>query len=227
MERQFSGLDYSISTAILNAANYGTPQRRERFFMIGLIGNSKPAFPLPTHYKNLEAWNSFVGDFDVKPAVKPNSWTTVEDAFSKLPKNRANRCDYAVMNISEIVKQRMKFIGIGQNFKVVPQELLPNCWTSGKHLGSDTFGRLDPKLPSVTIRTAAYNPSKGRYIHPYEDRGLDTREMAVLQDFPQSWEFRSKNRPKVTLVSAGKQIGNAVPPSLAKALGIAVLKQIK
>ncbi len=130
------------------------------------------------------------------------------------------------MNISDVVKHRMTYIPQGKNFKVLPMELRPNCWKTGKHQGNDTFGRLIPDLPSVTIRTAAYNPAKGMYIHPFENRGLDTIEMAVLQDFPLDWEYKTSGRDKVTLVSGGKQIGNAVPPGLARALGLAIRKQI-
>jgi len=102
----------------------------------------------------------------------------------------------------------------------------PKCWQSGKHQGNDTFGRLISNLPSVTIRTAAYNPAKGMYIHPFENRGLSTIEMAALQSFPYNWSFKVKGREKVTLVSGGKQIGNAVPPGLANALGLAIKQQI-
>ena len=130
------------------------------------------------------------------------------------------------MGVSAPVEERMNYVGVGQNFKVVPAELLPNCWKSGKHVGSDTFGRLNPAEPSVTIRTAGYNPSKGRYIHPYENRGLDTIEMAKLQAFPSDWYFHCHDRKKVTLVSAGRQIGNAVPPPLAQMLGYSVKMQI-
>ncbi len=64
------------------------------------------------------------------------------------------------------------------------------------------------------------------YIHPFENRGLSTVEMAALQSFPFDWYFKTKGREKVTLVSGGKQIGNAVPPLLAQALGAAIKKQI-
>ena len=126
------------------------------------------------------------------------------------------------MNHSAEMREKMALIGPGQNFKVLPFELRPDCWRSGKHQGQDTFGRIRGDRPAPTIRTAAYNPTKGRYIHPTENRGLNTAEMAVLQDFPPEWRFRSaKGAPK--LVSVGRQIGNAVPPGLAEALGRALL----
>jgi DNA (cytosine-5)-methyltransferase 1 len=65
------------------------------------------------------------------------------------------------------------------------------------------------------------------YIHPNENRGLSSHEMAALQSFPDNYEFRARNKSSVTLVSVGKQIGNAVPPLLGRALGLAVRSFIK
>ena len=228
MLEKLSGLGYSISYGIVNAAHYGVPQKRERFFLIGLKGSDVPAFPLPTHFKqDLKLWKQYLTENKL-PQTLPMlcKWNTVGDTFKLLNQNRNLRDDYAILNVSEKVIERMKYISQGQNFKVVPTSLLPECWKSGKHQGSDTFGRMIEDEPSNTIRTAAYNPSKGMYIHPTENRGLDSLEIAALQTFPEEWYFKCKGRKKVTLVSVGKQIGNAVPPLLAKALGIALKKQL-
>lgn len=226
MRERFEGEGYGISHAILNSADYGVPQRRERFFLVGIKGVEKPAFPLPSHYRDDETWNNFTRNLDCEPNLKIKPWISVKTAFTKIPRNAKSRSDYALMNISEKVVERMKLIDQGQNFKVLPLKMRPNCWKNGKHQGADTFGRLIADMPSVTIRTAAYNPAKGRYIHPYENRGLSTIEMAVLQDFPLDWKFKCHGREKITLVSGGKQIGNAVPPGLATALGLAIKKQL-
>jgi DNA (cytosine-5)-methyltransferase 1 len=223
---QFKGSGYGLSYSLLNAANYGVPQRRERFILIGVKGVESPAFPLPTFTKDEKSWKQFISELDRIPQELPEKWVTVGQAFSKLPYGYENRKDYAVMGVSPIVRERMTYIEQGKNFKVLPMELRPECWKTGKHQGNDTFGRLIADFPSVTIRTAAYNCAKGMYIHPFEDRGLNTIEMAILQDFPIDWEFKTFGRSKVTLVSGGKQIGNAVPPGLAKALGLALRKQI-
>jgi len=223
---QFKGSGYGLSYSLLNAANYGVPQRRERFILIGVKGVEAPAFPLPTHAKDEKSWNHFVAELDAIPQEQAQKWVTVNQAFSKLPKDYQKRKDYAVMGVSPIVRERMTYIEQGKNFKVLPMELRPECWKTGKHQGNDTFGRLIADFPSVTIRTAAYNCAKGMYIHPFEDRGLNTIEMAILQDFPIDWEFKTFGRSNITLVSGGKQIGNAVPPGLAKALGLALRKQI-
>lgn len=226
MVDKFKGLGYGISYTVLNAANYGVPQRRERFFLIGIKDVENPAFPFPTHFKDEKHYKTFVKDFDVFPIRSYKKWVSVKDAFKKILKNSEKRPDYALMNIADFVVDRMKIIKQGQNFKALPMEMRPNCWKNGKHQGNDTFGRLIADLPSVTIRTAAYNPAKGMYIHPFENRGLSTIEMAALQSFPFDWYFRTRGREKVTLVSGGKQIGNAVPPLLAQALGAAIKKQI-
>lgn len=223
---QFNGSGYSLAYTLLNAANYGVPQRRERFILVGLKGNDKPAFPFPTHIKDEKSWALFSSELSPRPATEVRKWVSVQQAFDKLPTDYSNRSDFAVMGVSPIVAERMTYIPQGKNFKVLPNELRPNCWKTGKHQGNDTFGRIIADLPSVTIRTAAYNCAKGMYIHPFENRGLNTIEMAALQDFPFDWEFKTFGRPKVTLVSGGKQIGNAVPPGLAKALGLAIRKQI-
>ena len=226
MTRQLEGLGYGISYAVLNAANYGVGQRRERFFLLGVQDVQKPAFPLPTHFKDLRTWGGFVNQLDHQPTYIPKPWVSLEAVFKQLPADYQSRYDYAVMNISDIVIERMKRIGPGENFKVLPLDMLPNCWKSGKHQGNDTFGRLRLEEPSVTIRTAAYNPAKGKYIHPTDNRGLNTIEMAAIQSFPFDWMFRTVDRKKITLKSGGLQIGNAVPPRLAKALGLAIKAQL-
>ena len=226
MVDKFKGLGYGIAYTVLNSANYGVPQRRERFFLIGIKGIEEPAFPFPTNFKDDKHYTAFVKDLDNVPFKKINKWVSVNDAFNKIPNDNVLRSDFALMNISEKVVDRMTYIKQGENFKVLPMDLRPQCWKNGKHQGNDTFGRLVSDLPSVTIRTAGYNPAKGMYIHPFENRGLSTIEMAALQSFPYDWTFKVKGREKVTLVSGGKQIGNAVPPGLAKALGIAIMKQL-
>ena len=226
MVDKFKGLGYGISHTILNAANYGVPQRRERFFLIGIKGVDKPAFPLPTHFKDQKHYKAFLKGVDGRAGGRYKKWVSVKDTFNEIPEDHIFRDDYALMNISQKVINRMTYVDQGENFKAVPRHLLPNCWKNGKHQGNDTFGRLIEDLPSVTIRTAAYNPSKGMYIHPNQNRGLSTVEMARLQSFPYDWEFKVKGRDRITLVSGGKQIGNAVPPGLAEAIGKAVMIQL-
>lgn len=226
MTQKLEGLGYGIAHTILNAADYGVAQRRKRFFLLGIQGIEHPAFPLPTHYKGLNQWAKFTHKLDYIPRHIPHPWVTLKEILDQIPANSLKRNDYVVMRSSQKIVERMSLIPQGKNFKVLPMEMRPNCWKNGRHQGQDTFGRLRLDEPSVTIRTAAYNPTKGRYIHPTENRGLNTIEMAAIQGFPYDWEFKCLGREKVTLVSAGRQIGNAVPPPLAKALGLAIKAQL-
>ncbi|NJL65312.1 MAG: DNA cytosine methyltransferase [Methylacidiphilales bacterium] len=226
MTKQFAGIGYGLSWKILNAADYGVGQKRERFFLIGILGVDKPAFPLPTHFKDAESWITFANRLFPTTLYEPEYWVTMGDVLKSITPDMAKREDCRLMNISSVVKERMSYISPGQNFKVLPSSLRPNCWNTGKHQGHDTFGRGQLDKPAPTIRTAAYNPSKGKYIHPLENRGFNTIELATFQSFPSDWIFKSNGGKIVTLVSAGKQIGNAVPPLLAEAIGRAIQVQI-
>jgi DNA (cytosine-5)-methyltransferase 1 len=101
-------------------------------------------------------------------------------------------------------------------------EIRPKRWRKKSYAGPDVFGRMRADRPSFTIRTEAYHPDQGRYIHPFLDRGLSTHEMAALQSFPPDWVFQSAKGGQIPLASAGRQIGNAVPPLLARTVGLAL-----
>jgi DNA (cytosine-5)-methyltransferase 1 len=226
LKARLSGLGYQIVMHVVNSADYGVPQVRKRFIMMGSRTETPPALPMPTHFESAESFDSFVRTLGIRNASF-RKWRSVADAFNAMNGKIKGRSDEVLMNISEVVQARMRLINQGENFKVLPPDMRPNCWNSGKHQGHDTFGRLRSDRPAVTIRTSAYNPSKGMYIHPNENRGLSSHEMAALQSFPDNYEFRARNKSSVTLVSVGKQIGNAVPPLLGRALGLAVRSFIK
>jgi DNA (cytosine-5)-methyltransferase 1 len=204
MLNELKNAGYHINYSVLRAVDFGVPQKRERVVILG-CKSQKLRFPAQTYFENARRGQK--------------KWVTVREAFSKITDVHKRRDDNLGMNHSSEMVARMKLVAPGKNFRSIPKELLPDCWRNGKHQGADTFGRLLLDAPSVTIRTAAYNPTKGRYIHPTEHRGLSTLEMAILQGFPLSYEFVGN------LKEIGKQIGNAVPPPLAMAIGKAILKQ--
>lgn len=213
MREQFAGSGYQVAFEVLNAADYGVPQQRKRFIMLGRRDGT-PAFPYPTHSINGRRPSALV------PLIAHaiGRWKTVADAFAAISPERLSRADCLGMSHAKYMIERMASIPQGKNFKVLPPELLPDCWKSGKHQGQDTFGRMESAKPAPTIRTAGYNPTKGKYIHPHENRGINTAEMAALQSFPEYWTFYSRgNRPSI--VSIGRQIGNAVPPLLSESIG--------
>lgn len=205
-------LGYAVEGRVLNACDYGTPQQRKRAIIIGSrIG--KPVFPKQTH-KNPESHPTF--DNHHLPL-----WRTVRDAIADLPAEPTGENWHIGRNPTELSMRRYRAIPPGGNRFDLPKRLLPECWIKKTKGGTDLMGRLWWYRPSVTIRTEFYKPEKGRYLHPEENRPITHREAARLQGFEDDFEFVG---PKI---SVGMQIGNAVPPPLAKQIGLAVMGEIQ
>lgn len=203
-------LGYQLTHAVLMAADHGVPQKRQRAIIIGSrLG--RPFLPEPTHQAES-------GIFDLP------LWRTVRDAIADLPldANNINRHDFR--NASELSIKRYKAIPEGGNRKNLPDHLNLPCWLNKdpRSGGSaDLMGRLRWDAPSLTIRTEFLKPEKGRYLHPIAHRSITVREGARLQTFPDDFKFAGSN------FQAAKQIGNAVPPELAKQIALAVLEHIR
>ena len=100
-------------------------------------------------------------------------------------------------------------------------DLAPRCWLNKPTGSTDVFGRLEWDKPALTIRTEFFKPEKGCYLHPEAHRPITHREAARLQTFPDSFVFSGSK------IEVAKQIGNAVPPRLAKAIAQAVRRSIE
>lgn len=92
------------------------------------------------------------------------------------------------------------------------RDITPKCWLKKKTGSTDVFGRMWWDKPAPTIRTEFFKPEKGRYLHPKEHRPITILEAALLQTFPPGFTFVGSP------VQVAKQIGNAVPVKLAKAI---------
>jgi len=103
--------------------------------------------------------------------------------------------------------EMLSHLSDGGNRTEIPEELQPS---SGYH---NSYSRLDSESPAVAITSNMSKPSSARCVHPFQDRGLTPREGARLQTFPDSYRFNG------ALGAVRKQIGNAVPPYLAEAVG--------
>jgi DNA (cytosine-5)-methyltransferase 1 len=101
--------------------------------------------------------------------------------------------------------------------------LVPACWRNKRSGTTDVFGRMWWDRPAPTIRTEFFKPEKGRYLHPVEHRPITVREAARLQSFPDDFIFPEDQ----AMTSVARQIGNAVPPLLAKAIATAVRDHMK
>jgi DNA (cytosine-5)-methyltransferase 1 len=118
-------------------------------------------------------------------------------------------------NPTETSIQRYKAVPPGGNRFDLQRnrpDITPKCWIRKSSGGTDLFGRLWWDRPSVTIRTEFFKPEKGRYLHPDQHRPITHREAARIQSFPDDFVFRGSK------TDIARQIGNAVPPLLAKAV---------
>jgi DNA (cytosine-5)-methyltransferase 1 len=108
--------------------------------------------------------------------------------------------------------RRYQAIPAGGNRFDLPRHLLPPCWANKTSGTTDVMGRLWWERPSVTIRTEFFKPEKGRYLHPEADRPITHREAARIQQFPDGFLWCGSK------VDIARQIGNAVPVGLARAI---------
>lgn len=196
--------NYNINFEIINAADYGVPQRRKRLLLIA-SKKKKIDFIEPTH----------------KVPV------TVREAIYGLPKIGAGEKNaddnlHVASSLSEKNLQRIQHSIPGGTWRDWPQNLVLNCHkkVSG-YSYSSVYGRMkwDDVAPTITTQFIGYGT--GRFGHPEQDRALTLREGAILQTFPKSYLFAPHN-DEVVLKKIARQIGNAVPPRLGEIIGLSI-----
>lgn len=205
-------MGFKVESAILNAADYGTPQIRKRTLVVGWKFDivRAPAFPpKPTHAPpdsgtTLPRWRT-VGD------VIGDLGDPIETEIGEKPPLDL----HFGRNPTKISLARYRAVPPGGNrfdLQRNAPHLTPPCWIKKKSGGTDLFGRLWWDRPSVTIRTEFFKPEKGRYLHPVQHRPITHREAARLMGFPDDFLFKGNK------TDIARQIGNAVPPDLACAI---------
>ena len=218
----FESIGYHLQMKLLNAADYGAPQIRERVILVGTLNDRPFKYPVPTHY-NPEL--GIPADTSLKPYV------TLGEALSDLPsiKTGESASQYATepqneyqklmranapkeIQEHEVPKNSAKLVAImealpdGGSPKDIAEELRP------KSGFANCYCRLWWDKPSTTITRNLGCPSSSRCIHPHDPRPLSTREAARLQGFPDDYVFCGKRGDKHL------QIGNAVPTFLSRAI---------
>lgn len=208
----FERLGYMTEEKVLYASDYGVPQHRNRFFMVGNRLGKQFEFPEKKRYKvTVEEAICDLPDLsngdNINALPYKKSLNSVSDYARFMRVNSEFSTQNVVSRNTEYVLERYKHIKQGQNWKAIPRELMGN-YANVKNCHSGIYKRLDASAPSVVIS----NYRKNMLIHPFQDRGLSIREAARLQSFPDSFAFEG------TLMHVQQQIGNAVPPLLAKAI---------
>jgi len=202
---------YRLEPFVLTAANYGVPQNRRRAVIIGRRRELAPVGPPPetTSATLSEAFPSWLSP-SVSETVLPESM--IEFQGRSVPGAFKVRELHITRRPSEVSKARFRAIPPGGNRTDLPDHLLTPCWRKHKSGSGDVMGRLAWNKPSVTIRTEFFKPEKGRYLHPDEHRPITHAEAAFIQGFPESFLWCGNKS------SIARQIGNAVPPPLARAI---------
>lgn len=205
--RDLEKLGYKVSDpSIVDAVDYGVPQFRKRFILLGTCLDVEVSIPAPTHASPDEA---------VRSGKK--RWLTVRDAFAGLETlNSGEKSETDTLHKARkhtpLSLERLRHIPHnGGSRDSLPPELQLVCHRNGGNVGyHDVYGRMDFNRPSNTLTTGCTNFTKGRFAHPTSDRAITLREAARLQTFPDSYQFYGNYEQIST------QIGNAVPVKLAR-----------
>ncbi len=210
LKERLQDLGYTVAYDVLSASDFGVPQDRRRFFMIGNKSGVKFEFPKVTKDKVTvsDAISDLpvLGNGDNYEVLPYRNGANSSFAASMRGRSKRSKQNYVTKN-KDYVIERYHFIKPGQNWTAIPEHLMTN-YKNKEKCHSGIYKRLDPAKPAVVIS----NYRKNMLIHPKQHRGLSVREAARLQSFPDNFVFQGP------LMYIQQQIGNAVPPLLAKAI---------
>jgi DNA (cytosine-5)-methyltransferase 1 len=210
-ERRLKRLGYLLNADLLNAADFGIPQKRARFFVVGSLEHLPPrlkwAKPSP-HVTVSEAIGDLPilrngSDVDIRPYR-----TAAKSAYAQYLRGRGKQCTgHLVTRNAENIIERYAFIPQGGNWRNIPAALM-RSYADRSRCHTGIYRRLSVNEPAIVIG----NFRKNMLIHPTQNRGLSVREAARLQSFPDNYVFGG------SIGLQQQQVGNAVPPLLAKAV---------
>lgn len=216
---------YEVAADVLLAADFGVPQLRYRLFVIGTRTGARIRFPAPTH--------SAAGAPDRKNnSERTKPYATVSDAIRDLSQIEPVEIDPGVepetpkdgipnhwcRGITKVNRRRIATVRNGRDWRDIPVKLLPERYfTTRSSDQKGSYGRLAWDWPAYTVTNASLNITAGAFTHPVHDRCLSVREVARLQSFDDSYVFQG------SVEAQYRQVGNAVPPLLAKAVAETIL----
>lgn len=196
IKKKLETAGYNVTFNLYNSANFGSPQIRERVVITCTKSPNPVPYLRPTH-SNEEGFGL-------------ERWRTFRDAVAGLDPARCDHIDFS--------EKRLKYIKMlkpGENWRNLPKELQPEAMGNSYHLGGGKTGfyrRLDWDSPSPTVVTHPAMPAT-ELAHPTENRPLSIQEYKRIQEFPDDWVIEG------SLLDKYKQIGNAVPVGLGRAIG--------
>lgn len=197
---EFNKLGYKTVYGVLDAVNYGVPQFRERFVLIGSRDNEDIFLPIPTHFQMHQN--------------QEYQWQSVRSVIEDL--------EFDSGECATLSDERLKFLKMvpqGGNWRDLPEDIIPIAMGGAYTSGGGKVGfyrRLSYDQPSPTVVTSPVQKAT-MMCHPTQNRPLSVKEYARIQQFPDNWIFTGTTAAKY------RQIGNAVPVGLAEAIGNAVI----
>lgn len=221
--KSFNNIGYKLEYRLLNAAEYGVPQQRERTIFIGTRMDVEIKYPEKTHTlldepklnKVLTLWDA-IGDLPQSDDEEITNYMSApkNDYQKRLRNGTTLLAHHKPSTHNEKAKKMMKYIPMGKSVwdvkDIIPKGLIP---TSGY---GNTYARLNANEPSTTITRNFSCISSSRCIHPYLNRGLTAREAARIQSYPDNYIFKG-SKTDIHL-----QIGNSVPPLLSEKIAKAI-----
>lgn len=211
VENKLRELGYETSSSILCASDFGVPQKRKRFFIVGNKSGKK------FNFNEIEKKSKVTVKDAIFDLPSLNSGDKLDESnykfesdndFLKLMRKDSTKATQNFVSLNKKhVLERYKYIKQGENWRAIPKKLLNN-YSSTINMHSGIYKRLEENQQTVTIA----NYRKSMLIHPTQNRGLSLREAARLQSFPDDFIFKGP------LSFQQQQVGNAVPPLLAKSI---------
>ncbi|NLA25701.1 MAG: DNA cytosine methyltransferase [Bacteroidales bacterium] len=188
-------MGYQYSHGVLNLEEYGVPQRRRRLVLLAARTGAK---------------------LDIHDIPKIQSSPTVRKTIGGLPppEESSDPLHRLVLKSGPVVKRRIAAVKKdGGSRNDLPEDLVLRCHRESKTKGfNDVYGRMSWDSVAPTITGGCFNPSKGRFIHPEQDRPISILEASLLQSFPKGYKFN----PNYGITANATMIGNALPPKFAE-----------
>ena len=211
--------DYIINSGVICAADYGVPQKRMRFVILGVKRNISTKIDLPKGHFAEDQYRTVRDAISDLETIKP-VYDLKDDCGIQLPsmKNLSDLAaslrnsnilkNHIITKTTDVAMERFKAIKQGQNFHSLDESLKINTYTDIARTQNTIYLRLEYNEPSGTV----VNVRKSMWIHPILDRAISVREAARLQTFPDSFVFCGSKDKQY------QQVGNAVPPIMARAI---------
>lgn len=221
--------DYVLDKSVLCAADYGAPQKRMRFVVIGIKRSISPKVALPKGRFDADEYRTVrdaISDLeDVAPVFDledDNDGIRIErkenlNELASALRNAEVLRNHIVTKTTDIAMERFRALKQGQNFHALDESLKMNTYTDAARTQNTIYLRLNYDEPSGTV----VNVRKSMWIHPTLDRAISVREAARLQTFPDSFVFCGSKDKQY------QQVGNAVPPIMAKSIAKKLAKILK